>query len=369
MDTYFQSDKNKQMLRQLVIKALEKSKYYNPSAVGIDINYFLSQKIKSIYSNYSTTYNTLPPEQYITEMNKRVLEEVIPNLLENYRLLFEGKRVDNLQSAIYSPERFNMLSPDVAERLVSGGDEMSRFITDRNIFIKPTQDSITEMFNMKTRVGSEGEVRADMRQDLMTNDSLLREVAAGYEKTYRMRDKKSEYMIMIDSRDRDRSVYPHPSEYVVALNANDTTPKPHLSRGYKNILTVEVLEITMPYGGNSSTPFQRFPYLLLQIDEMDDTLDGTNVNIRKSIAKLYPRDIRGGDWVHMQLNYRKIYNRNTLGNLNKLTIRITDPDGNLYNFETEETDDGAEPNRYLQNTLTLRITTLEPEVDNVINKI
>lgn len=362
MDKYFQSDSNRNLIRSLTIKALERNKYYNPNVNSIDIDYFLSQKMYSIFKQYNSTYQSYPPEQYITEMNKRVLEELIPQLIGNYKLIFENKQLQRISN---DTDRYSLLNPNMDERLTAGTDDITRFMADRGVLIKPQANSLADMFNLNTNINGVSLVRPDINQDIMTNDSLLREVAAGYEKTYRMRDKKEEHVVIIDSRDRDRTVYPAPSYYIVALNATNTTAKPHLSRGFKNVLTVEVLEITLPLAGTSTTPFDRHPYLLLQIDELDNTLDGTNTTLRKSIAKIYPKDIRGDDWVHMTLNYRKIYNRNTLGNLNKLTVRIVDPDGNLFDFGA---DNGGSPNKFLQNALTLRITTLEPEVDDVINR-
>jgi hypothetical protein len=368
MDKYFQSDSNRNLIRSLTIKALERNKYYNPENVSIDIDYFLSQKMYSIFKQYNTTYQSYPPEQYITEMNKRVLEELIPQLIGNYKRIYEDRQLQKISNDSVSSDRYSLLNPNMDERLTAGTDDITRFMADRGVLIKPQANSLAEMFNLKTRINGvspPSDIRPDINQDIMTNDSLLREVAAGYEKTYRMRDKKEEHVVIIDSRDRDRTVYPAPAYYVVALNATDTTAKPHLSRGFKNVLTVEVLEITLPIAGSANTPFDRHPYLLLQIDELDNTLDGTNTTLRKSIAKIYPKDIRGNDWVHVTLNYRKIYNRNTLGNLNKLTVRIVDPDGNLFDFGD---DNGGSPDKYLQNALTLRITTLEPEVDDIINR-
>lgn len=333
----YTSINNKELLKNLIITSLQKNKYYKENSLNIDE--FLDNKMRSILNEYFRMYSTLHNNLFLKEMNKRTLEEIIPNLIENYKLLQEPDK--NLMNKII--------------------DNSNLF--NYNTFIPPTQtnEKSNKINNLENNLIEENFL---INEDILNNNQLLMYNAGIYENTYRKRDKKTEHTILIDSGDRDRIIYPNPNYYIVAFNSSDTTPKPHLSRNYKNVLSVEILEIIIPID-NVNHPFGGEPYILLAIDEINDNIDGTNNVIRKSIARIYAKDIRG-DFVVVPTNYRKIYNRNTLGNISRLTIRFLNRDGTPYDFGADNIPPNI-PDKKKQNSILLRITTLEPEIDEIIN--
>jgi hypothetical protein len=328
--------------------------------VELNLNEYLADKVSSIINVYKMKYAKSDDNTFLTKINQHVIEEALPYLLRIYNNNYLKKEEQLIQTKYANNvNNNNLMSPDVMQKLYSDtNQQMNNYNTDRNI-IMPTSIGvpIEKMFEIKQEENQRPQASIDeVHQDMVRQYNIPREMVLNNRNV-----DKTEHMIIMDSGDRNRLLYPNPSSYVVYLSSAPGTPQPHLSRGYKNILSIEVLEMTLPVI-DADDPFNGEPYLLLQIDELDNTIDGTNVNIQKSIAKIYPKDQRGSIWVHVPLNYRRIYKHHQLGNLTRLTIRITDKNGNLINFGNEQLDTDLPANKYIQNTISMRITTVEPEV-------
>jgi hypothetical protein len=142
---------------------------------------------------------------------------------------------------------------------------------------------------------------------------------------------------------------------------------------YKDILSFEVIEVTFPLVPDGfDNPINGQQYLLLQFQEINGNWDGTNNDLELGIpknflnkgpVKIFPDKIRG-NFFTVDPDYRIIYRRSNLGNLNRLTINILNPDGTPFIFPVDNPPNDA-PNNVIQHLITLRITTLEAEPDFV----
>lgn len=150
--------------------------------------------------------------------------------------------------------------------------------------------------------------------------------------------------------------------FQVKFNANADFSGAGINNGYKNILSVELVSATLP----SDTRFvafdtriymgiEKYPYLLLKIEEFDSVFDGTNKHIDQAFAtltfdKFYNSEVLSANQITSNVNSqiktnfsnefkrgfvrynpayfekKKFYNA-PLASLNKMTIDITDPRG------------------------------------------
>lgn len=150
--------------------------------------------------------------------------------------------------------------------------------------------------------------------------------------------------------------------FQVKFNANADFSGAGINNGYRNILSVELVSATLP----SDTRFvafdtriymgiEKYPYLLLKIEEFDSVFDGTNKHIDQAFAtltfdKFYNSEVLSANQITSNINSqiktnfsnefkrgfvrynpayfekKKFYNA-PLASLNKMTIDITDPRG------------------------------------------
>jgi hypothetical protein len=151
--------------------------------------------------------------------------------------------------------------------------------------------------------------------------------------------------ITVSSRDRDITNYPSPSHYSVKL--------PYELR---NIHSIDLINGIIPDQNNVKLE----PYLLLKIDELIyENLISNDTNISNAFAILnMSPPITSGYFINVD---KKTFEHTVLrfetpkASLSKLTINVTDCNGNLFNFG----DDSGGPHKALQNTFIFRVVVLE----------
>jgi hypothetical protein len=157
--------------------------------------------------------------------------------------------------------------------------------------------------------------------------------------------KRRDNYLVVSSADRDTSIYPSASNFVI-----------NLDQEYKNIESIELIQAIVP-DQNSVTAE---PYLLLKVKEFDHTMESNNKQIYDSFAILQicsptvPGSFLQIDkriFENVTLNYRT-----PKANLSKLTISITDATGNIFDFGGSGTTTKA-----YQNLFVFKITTLDTE--------
>jgi len=154
--------------------------------------------------------------------------------------------------------------------------------------------------------------------------------------------------IVIHSVDRNITYYPQPNHYVV-----------NLPYEFRNVSTIEVVNGVIPDKNNVIQE----PYLLLKIDELDGVMASNNKAIANSFAMLnMAAPIHSGSFINVDkktFEHAILYFKTPKASLSKLTVSITDWEGNLFDFG----DDSGGPNKALQNMFVLKIVTLEKNRD------
>lgn len=134
--------------------------------------------------------------------------------------------------------------------------------------------------------------------------------------------KKSNYYIMIDSRDRDITIFPFHDHFQISL-----------LKIYKNISSIKLENIIMP----NIQLFNYTPYILLTTNEFDDIYSGSNTLYSKVFAHIYPNyTCKEQRFITFSLhNAKKKFKINTLSNLSKLSIRLLNSNGHPLMMPTD----------------------------------
>lgn len=155
------------------------------------------------------------------------------------------------------------------------------------------------------------------------------------------------HYLSISSKDRDRTIYPSVSNYIIEL-----------PNEFKNIYSVELIQAIIPAKNNADEE----PYLLLNISEINDVVLSNDKNISDSFAILQPNNpIKAGGFMQIDKRIHENtvkYYKTPKANLSKMTVKILDSLGEVFNFGT----DTVYPNtidKTLQNTFIFKIITLE----------
>lgn len=159
---------------------------------------------------------------------------------------------------------------------------------------------------------------------------------------------KKTQCVVIDSRHRNITTHPNPGKYQVYFNASDTFVGANVGYPLNNIYTIQLSECLLPKGFEDS-----YPYLVLKIPELDNSLEGTNTILGTSFAILIPDRIIGNT-VHCRVNgqcycYKKFIP--TLASLGRFTIEIYTPEGTIYDFKGDSNAD----NPSIQNMMIFEI--------------
>lgn len=167
-------------------------------------------------------------------------------------------------------------------------------------------------------------------------------------------------MVVIDSRDRNRDIFPSTSNFAVKFNNSSDG---NISVNFRNIESIELNQVIVPQSVINGTT--GVPYLILEIDEIRDTIYGTNTNLRNAFAFLSPQDVYGSKFLSCKF-YKpaiKIFEA-PLASLHKFSIKLKKPDGTIFNFGTDNNNNNP-VNDDIQTTFFFTINTIEAKHRNI----
>lgn len=155
------------------------------------------------------------------------------------------------------------------------------------------------------------------------------------------------HYLTISSKDRDVVAYPNVNNYSIKF-----------PNEFKNIHSIELIQAIIPDQNN----VQDEPYLLLQVDEIQDVMVSNDKNISNAFAILQlASPTRSGTFIQIDRRiheYTVKYYDTPKAYLSKMSITILDSEGNPFDFGT---DTPSPPNKSFQNTFIFKIVTLEKQ--------
>lgn len=183
-------------------------------------------------------------------------------------------------------------------------------------------------------------------------------------------------LLTIDSIDRDLELFPRSTDFRVQFSAESNSLK-HINtyiniggqrqlfysgsiaeegiraapvlKTYKNIHSIRLVLLTMPNTCNGIYNFRDEPYLLLNIKELDNTYDGTNLANNKTFAKVHQTqntiDGYGSRFTQKKFSQLepyertpKLYTPSPLAALNSMTLSIATNRSDEYSVGNDKLD-------------------------------
>jgi hypothetical protein len=242
-----------------------------------------------------------------------------------------------------------------------------------------------ELYNLGEKLTADYAERIEER---IVNDDSVQTVSPSQLKNMQealikyQRDTQPKYIekvhyININSADRNWAKnLENRYQFQVKFNQSSGYDNATIQQVYRNVISVELVNAILPMDA-SIVPFDtriyngimRFPYLLLRIDELDNVFRGTNnwtdrafstliydkvyftntlsndyiagTSTSNSVVQSSPKTSFASEYLRGFMKFnpayfekKKFYN-NPLASLNRMTITITDPRGNLINTEDD----------------------------------
>ena len=261
-----------------------------------------------------------------------------------------ARRLASAASPVYavSQERADprSLFDSPLDLVVAGAQSLGSGIADANPTI--------------ARPGTEMARRGTLQQDLIIKQQDIQ--------TY----KETEYNLSIYSADRKWEFNTSENRYNFSVNlysGNDTnglTISPIATSRFKNIVKIEFVKAILPIENTSvivrktmdatshvvsyDTTFLKdvfgFPFLVLNIDELDNNNYGTN-NVMDNAFAILQYDANWTDntssmgftgFIPKHMKCQRIYSPTPLATLNKLTMRLEQPNGSLVSLLSDTLD-------------------------------
>lgn len=171
--------------------------------------------------------------------------------------------------------------------------------------------------------------------------------------------KNNTFYLFIDTKDRDTKKWPTIEEFgfffggqnVLSWNKKniDKDPKQEFSdqkypeyidsqlgyieRDFNNVTSVELTEIIIPRKTENGDNYQVYPYLLLDIEEFGNVYEGTNQFSSTAFGKVsFDKIIGNYAYYNSPENNHLIKKFNPRISLNKITVKIRKPNGELFRF-------------------------------------
>lgn len=146
----------------------------------------------------------------------------------------------------------------------------------------------------------------------------------------------NEFLISIDSRDRNISKFNNPNEFKIDFTPNNLQTESlngYISTKFENVISVQLISAIFPKVILDGNSLEDYPYIILEIDELGSSYKSTNNNSSKAFAQL-TFDIDMGKFKKLvarsDTEYKKNFNHGIT--LDSFTLRIKTPNGELYNF-------------------------------------
>jgi hypothetical protein len=152
-----------------------------------------------------------------------------------------------------------------------------------------------------------------------------------------------DYYLTVSSKDRDTTQHPSESNYVI-----------NFQQEFKNIHSVELIQAIVPDKNDVTNE----PYLLLQIEELENFMISVDRNVSDAFAILQLcRPTTPGTFIQIDKRIHENvvkYFKTPKSTLARMSIKVTDCDGGLFDFGGTSSS-----NKEFQNTFVFKIVCLE----------
>jgi hypothetical protein len=213
---------------------------------------------------------------------------------------------------------------------------------DNNVYQGVANNRFTAEFTNDS--GGQGPQARTMQLAGETNTGVVtNESNVSFAPQIRTKRNLQEYIISIDSRMRDIQISPNANNYRMALNQFLDRKYGFIrdiQGGIPNIISIELLDVTIPNIIRDSTLRFAEPYLYLNIDEITGLVRTPVDGLPRAFSKIYYDNsevIRNTSHLTMKPanTLRNYETDNPLSKLNNITLKFYNFDGELFDFGTD----------------------------------
>ena len=322
--------------------------FKNKYPTAIDASGFNKNTIKSIIEKATST----------EPLNEKIIAKIIEILDHKFKMTINS---NNRQDTQYDTTSFSM-------------DENSKIPMEKYLENYTNKVSIL--------LDSDKTIEAELPKNMSAATDMVKippPEPFSEDFPIRDRDKQTDMMIpqvreydfyvAINSNDRNIVKYPDPNNFIIDFApapSGDSTQVGYVERSFHNIKACDLLSVVIrdtsdqpDSSDSSSSTSNSYPYLLLQLSELQTNFYGTNSAMSQSFAMLTDYS-RTGKYKYYNIvgnlsdeTIFKVYNPRI--NLTKLTTRLLLPNGTPFSFGSAYTNDTS--NSCI--TFAFRVTTIQ----------
>jgi hypothetical protein len=362
-----------------------------PNILTNDRNLINIQYDASTQSKYKNNYELMSPNNDIFRNESTLkIDSVSKKIYDYFKIKYpetmyaSGLKIDTIKTiVIASLKKYNSLDQSIISKIITVIDskiknaiyseniknkqnDTTTFVMDNDS--KITMEKFLENFTNKVTIlnNSDKAIENNLPNTMAPiNDIVDIKSKDPFNEDFPIRDREKQtdlmvpevrrfdYYLAIDSKDRDIDKFPDPNGFIIELapapQQNTNPNRGYIDRAFGNIESCELLNViirdTSDQSDSSDAGGIQFPYLLLQFEELQQNYFGTNNNLTRTFAILteYNKPTGSNYKYYNMVGDRadssviKIYNPRI--NLNKITTKLLLPDGSLFNFGSNFTND------------------------------
>jgi len=277
------------------------------------------------------------------------------------------KKTTNTTNTLNTPNTPNTPNNDYNDEYDTEYDNTSDNIYN-TLYDRDYKDPLTKaIINDGGASGSDRDLDANGHAISTLNQAHNKLIASGSAKniTY-VEDREFTYYVAIDSKDRNRTRNTQPNEFVIDFSPSGGADgsNGYINVSFGNIISCELLNAvildttTETDSTDSTVNGTPIPYIILELPELEKRIEGTNEALSKAFAILSDYSIKNG-YKHYNVNTNQIDPQarvifNPRRSISRLTIRVLQPDGTLFDFGDENNE-----NTKTVIHLLLKLTTLQ----------
>jgi hypothetical protein len=344
----------------------QKTYQYNNNPLQSQNNYINPQNTKNYQQNNESKLIKLTETVY--DVFSKNYINYIPTYPEIYQIIKKDPPVNiNSDSVLRLITSVRQYYETKSEKMIPKIEPLSN-----NDEIKPSN---TPVINNEYKLDKTNLSPSNRYLDNNQNPiALSPPIDGGFHLQYKPEDIMStnidtiETYIVIDSKDRDMSRFETPNGYTIDLSPNSFTSnnerKGYIKRGFSNVISVELISCLIvdsssleDASDNSNPP----SYIVLEIPELSRHVYGTNDTLSNGFDILTTYSSQGQyKYFNLPLNggsYTLIHTYEPRITLNKLTINFKLPNGDLYDFGTDNNS-----NTSTVNNIVLKIKQMKHKI-------
>jgi len=189
----------------------------------------------------------------------------------------------------------------------------------------------------------------------------------GLEKLPERKTESVEHTLFIDSRHRNRQIYPLTSQFALKIDSGTNTDAT-INHKYRNISEIYLTTTVLPI------KVKEHPYIILEIPELNaSNVGGTNNLLDRAFAILIPETHHNdgafvNSTVHYLDNHKHIYKPPLASLPQTLTITLYDPNGNILDTGVDNAYTLAVKNT-VQTFFIIKVICKENSFDSINSRI